>query len=86
VIDRSRGVIAALLLALVAIPLTSPAPAHAQTWGSFKKDHCTFIGKRQDSAVLHGIAWGKAWEAACAARELQRGQLRGDRTAGPARL
>jgi hypothetical protein len=35
--------------------------------GKFKKDHCTFIGKRQYSAVLMGIPWGQSWENTCAA-------------------
>ncbi len=48
----------------------------AQTWGSFKRDHCTKrgcwwaegpgCGRRQFSAILWDIPWGASWEEACA--------------------
>lgn len=36
------------------------------SWGAFKKDHCTALGRRQYSAVLHNIPSGVSWEDACA--------------------
>lgn len=39
----------------------------ADSSGKFKKDHCTFIGKRQYSAILWDIPWGQSWEKTCEA-------------------
>lgn len=43
----------------------SCAPQHWGEWGTFKKDHCTGVGKRQYSAMLHNIPTGIQWETAC---------------------
>ena len=54
-----------VLFALV-VTLFATAPVTAeQHWGNFKKDQCTGIGKRQWSAVLLDIPWGKSWKEAC---------------------
>ncbi len=58
-----------LLGAIVFASAAAQSPLSAAPhWGSFKKDDCTqiFPGKRQYSAVLHGIPWGQSWEQACA--------------------
>ncbi|RYZ39541.1 MAG: hypothetical protein EOO71_19745 [Myxococcaceae bacterium] len=49
---------------MLALVLVGGATAGAEPhWGEFKKDRCTAVGKRQYSAVLHGIKG--SWEEAC---------------------
>ncbi len=59
---RPNGCVLIVLgLALLASESASADPR----WGTFKRDQCTSIGKRQWSARLWDIPWGKSWEAAC---------------------
>lgn len=50
---------------LAVILLMAVNTAHAERWGSFKRDQCVSDSHRQYSAVLHDIPWGKSWEKAC---------------------
>ncbi len=51
-------------------------------WGTFQKDQCSGIGKRQYSAVLHDIASGLSWESACTRKGAE---IQGQRFSAPAR-
>jgi|SRR5689334_15071859 hypothetical protein len=47
-----------------------PAPldqstAALATWGTFQRDMCTYVGKRQYSSILWNIPWGADWATAC---------------------
>src|SRR2546425_5528074 len=42
-----------------------PDSSCSPSWGAFKKDQCTDIGKRQYSAVLQNIPPSVPWETAC---------------------
>lgn len=66
--DEGRGTMRTrmrVLLVLCVISITQSATDAAPKWGKFKKDHCTGMGVRQYSAVLHDIPWGQSWERTC---------------------
>lgn len=45
-------------------PLDQSTAALA-TWGTFQRDMCTYMGKRQYSSILWNIPWGADWTTTC---------------------